>query len=314
MTVRSLFDSTEPGLQAEGFLAPTMRSILRTAAAALSASCTMLGGCRTATIPSQVLTGPAPVASAPATPVRTTGLWSYRPSLERQRFVLDQRAVIGIRADSVVNTDTVSSHVEVSFTTAALTNGVSGNVTAFLVQSEGHDASTPAGVGLPFPFNASYSQRGLQADFTAPRDASPCASSALAVAQSLRDLWFRPPDTLRVGGTWEDSASYVLCRDGIPLNTVVHRLFRITGTAERDGRTLLSISRASRMTIDGSGAQFGEPVSVSGNGNGDLVYVFDPAAGEVTSASGTATMDLTFRSGLRTQEARQVVEVRIGRS
>jgi hypothetical protein len=234
--------------------------------------------------------------------------------LERQRFVLDQRAVLAIHADTVVSTDTVSSHIEVSFTTVAMTNGVSGTVAAFLVQSEGHDPSTPAGLGLPFPFEASDSQRGAQVDFTAPRDASPCASIALAVAQSLRDLWFRPPDTLRVGSTWEDSASYVLCRDSIPLHTVVHRVFHITGAAERDGRTLLSISRASRVTFDGTGAQFGEPVSASGNGNGDLVYVFDPAAGEVVSASGTATMDLTFRSGLRKQEVRQVVEIRISRS
>src|ERR1700719_991330 len=79
MTVRSLVDSTEPGLQAEGFLTPTMRSRLRTAAAMLTASCTLLTGCRGSTVPNQVLTKPAPVAAAPAAPARTGGGWGYRP-------------------------------------------------------------------------------------------------------------------------------------------------------------------------------------------------------------------------------------------
>jgi hypothetical protein len=258
-----------------------------------------------------VLTRPAPVA-APAAVARTSGPWAYRPSLQRQGFALDERAVLTIRTDTLLNTDTVSSHVEVSFTVA--TNGISGAVGAFAVQNASHETATPAGLDLPFPFRASFTTRGMQVDFLAPRDTTPCASRALAVAQSLRDLWFRPPDTLRVGVTWGDSASYLLCRDGIPLRATVYRTFRITGTAEQDGRAVLSISRVSRTTIEGSGVQFGEPVDVSGSGSADLVYVFDPAVGEIMSAGGHATVDLSFRSRLRTQAVRQLVAIRIGRS
>jgi hypothetical protein len=263
-------------------------------------------------IPNQVLTKPAP-AIQPPVPTGAGGAWAYRLSSHRQGFVLDQHATIAIRADSSTRTDTVSSHAEVSFTATAA-SGVTGSVVAFLVQNGVQEPSVPNGLVLPFPFRASYSARGTQIDFTFPRDDLPCTSTPLAVAQSLRDLWFRPPDTLRAGVTWEDSASYVLCRDGIPLRATAHQVFRITAAADHDGRTLLSISRASRTTIEGSGVQFGEAVTVSGSGSGELVYAFDPVAGEIISASGRATTDMSFRSRLRTQAVHQVAEVRLGRS
>ena len=159
-----------------------------------------------------------------------------------------------------------------------------------------------------------FSRSGIGQRRCDAREAVPCASTALPVTQSLRDLWFRPPDTLRISTTWEDSSSYVVCRDGIPLRATVHRTFRITGTAERNGRLLLTIARQSRTTIEGNGAQFGEAVAVSGAGSGQLAYDFDPASGEVLGATGNATLDFSLRSRLRTQIVRQTVEIRIGRS
>lgn len=278
---------------------------------AVAAGCWFLAACGSGTVPNQVLTKPAPV-SAPVPVARTTGLWLYRPSSQRQSFIVDQSATIVIRQDTATRTDTVSSHTEVAFTSTS--SAVSGNVNAFLVGSAGHPAATPPGLTIPFSVHAGYSARALQLDFDAPRDVSNCSSTALTVAQSLRDLWFRPTDTLRVGTTWEDSSSYVICRDGIPLRATARRMFRVTGSVERDGRTLLEISRMARTAIDGSGAQFGEAITVSGTGSGQLVYDFDPASGEVVSASGTATLDLSMRSRVRTQAIRQTAEIRIGRN
>jgi hypothetical protein len=228
--------------------------------------------------------------------------------------MVDQRALIAIRRDTSTETDTVSSHAEITFTAAPAAGGVSGGVTAFLVGGTGRAAATPSGLAIPFPFRAEYAARGLQLDFTAPRDASPCASASLAVAQSLRDLWFRPPDTLRVGTTWQDSSSYLVCRDGIPLRATVRRTFNVFGTVEENGRLLLAVSRLARVTIEGSGAQFGEPVDVSGAGSGRLVYNLDPANGQVVSADGNATLEFTLRTRLRSQSVRQTVEIRIVRS
>jgi hypothetical protein len=287
--------------------------MLRSSALAAAASFSLFSACYGGTVPNQVLTKPAAV-SAPAPITRANGGWSYRPSTQRQGFIVDQRAVIAIRLDTATRIDTVSSHAEVAFTVAPLTSGITGSVGAFLVQGAGRAAATPVGLVIPFPLRAEYSVRGLQLDFTAPHDAVPCASTALAVAQSLRDLWFRPPDTLRVGTTWEDSSSYVVCRDGIPLRATVHRAYRISGVSEREGRALLAVSRTSRTVIEGTGAQFGEAVEVSGAGSGQLVYDLDPASGKIMSANGTATLDLSLRSRVRTQVVRQAVEIRISRS
>jgi hypothetical protein len=237
-----------------------------------------------------------------------------RPSTEIQRFTVEQHAVVTIGVDTSAHSDTLTSHAEVSFTVVPSTRGVNGTVSAFLVGGAGHEPATPPGLQVPFSFRAGYAAANLQLTFTAPADSTQCSSSGLAAAQSLRDLWFEAPDTLRVGATWSDSASYITCRDGIPLHSVVHRMFHISASAARDGRVLLSIARLSRTVIDGRGSQFGDSVGVTGSGNGQLTYDFDPARGEVISATGNATLDISLRGSQRTQIVRQTTEIRIGRS
>jgi len=276
------------------------------------AACALITACRGGAVPNQVLTKPAPVSvAAPA--ARTAGPWGYRPSTQRQGFTVDQTAVIAIRLDTAARTDTISTHAEITFTRAT-SGGMSGSISAFAVQGSGRAAATPAGITLPFPFRAESPASGLQLDFTAPRDATPCSSVALAAMQSMRDLWFKAPDTLRVGTTWSDSASYVVCRDAVPLRATARRSFRVSQSSERDGRVVLTISRILRSTLDGTGAQFGETVSVNGAGSGSIDYELDTSVGEVLSAKGTSTLDLTLKSRVRTQVVRQTVEIRIGRS
>jgi hypothetical protein len=286
--------------------------VLQGSTAALTC-CLLLAACRGAAVPNQVLTKPAPVAVAPPAP-RTAGPLSFRSSVDRQGFVMDQRAVVTIRSDTATRTDTVESHTELSFTIAPAGNVLAANVSAFLVGGGGRTPTTPAGLTLPFPVRAEYASRDAQLVISSPRDATPCASLALSAAQSLRDLWFRPPDSLRAGTLWRDSASYVVCRDGVPLRATTHRTFRVSSVNTTNGRTTLVISRMSRTTFDGTGAQFGEPVSLSGTGSGELNYVLDPTIGEILSASGNSTLDLTLRSRVRTQTVRQTAEIRIGRS
>jgi hypothetical protein len=292
---------------------PTIRTVSRSFVLVAALGCSLLAACRGGTVPNQVLTTPAP-ASAPVSGARTGGPWSSRPSTRRQGFVVDQRAVITVRLAASTRTDTVSSHAGVTFSTSPSGSVLTGVVETFLVQAVGNAAAEPSGLPTPFPFRAEYPAQGPQLNFTAPADAVPCSSAALVVAQSLRDLWFRLPDTLRLGTAWEDSSSYVNCRDGVPLRVTVRRVFRVSGTEEHEGRLLLAISRVSRATIEGTGAQFGEPVTVSGAGSGQLTYELDPTSGEISFANGNSTLDLSLRSRLRTQVVRQTVELRIRRS
>ena len=287
-----------------------MRRTVRSAVVAAASACTLLSACRSGAVPNQVLTKPSPPSVAVPAP-RSNGPWVFHPSAQRQNFVLDQTAVVAFRLDSAARTDTLATHVALTFTAAA--GATSGTVSSYVVQNAGRAAAAPAGLALPFPFRAEYSASGQQFGFTAPRDAAPCSSLALAAAQSLRDLWFTAPDTLRIGTTWSDSSSYVVCRDGIPLRATTRRTFRVSGSSERDGTAALTISRISRSTLDGTGSQFGEGVGVTGAGSGSLDYELDIGSGEVVSARGTAALDLTLRSRVRTQVVRQTVEIRISR-
>jgi hypothetical protein len=285
-----------------------MGSMLRRSVTVIAASCVLGAGCRSGTVPNQVLTKPVP-AAVPAPRARTSTSWAYRESTKLQSFLVDQRATI--RFDSSVHADTISSHAEIVFTASPAAHSVNGTVEAFLVDGGGHAAATPPGLTTPFPLRAEYSARAAQLDFTAPHDAAPCSSTALSVLQSLRDLWIKPPDTLRVGTNWKDSSAYVVCRDGIPLRAMVHRTFTVSGTAEPSGRVLLTISRISQTMIAGTGIQFGETVEVKGTGRGQLLYLLDPATGEIASANGTSSLELALKSKLRTQVVTQSVTTQI---
>jgi hypothetical protein len=136
---------------------------------------------------------------------------------------------------------------------------------------------------------------------------------AWTVAQGLRDLWFRAPDTLRVGTSWRDSTSYVTCRDGIPLQLSVRRDFRVRAVAERDGRAVLTIQRDTRSTLAGDGVQFGERVQFSGSGSGTLQFELEPTTGEFLGGSGTSALEFTMQSRLRTQRVQQAAVITLAR-
>ncbi len=272
----------------------------------------LVGGC-TGSVPEQTITRavPRPVVVA-ATPILTTG-WGYRASPIRHQFVVAQRALLTIRQDTATRTDSVFSHTEVAYTVFASTGRVTGSVTSFRAQLGTTAAATPVGLKVPFSFVATLSaSRHTQLEFLSPAAATtPCASVALSVSQSLRDLWFQPPDTLRIGTAWEDSSIVLVCRDGIPLRSIVRRIFRVRSADGPTGHVVMSIVRTSRTKIDGEGAQSGESIKVNGDSVGELVYLVDPATGTILSAEGASTLRLQLSSRLRNQEIHQSADIRI---
>jgi hypothetical protein len=271
-----------------------------------------LDACVGRNVPQQVLTKPVPATASMPAPSGGPS-WLYRPTSQRVSYAVDQRAQLTIREDAVVSLDSVSSHAEVSFSVAAQASRVAGAVTAFSVQHSGRVATVPQGLSLPFPFVATYAQDARQLVFIAP-SASPCLTPTVTVLNSLRDLWFQMPDSVRVGTTWDDSASYASCRDGVPLRSDVRRTFRVSSVSEPGGHVLLLLRRGSRTTISGHGTLTGEPVNVEGLGTGEIEYTIDPLLGELLSAHGSFSLELTLHGKARAQTVRQAGDIRIDRS
>jgi len=261
-------------------------------------------------VPEQKISGPVTPIAAVA-PSLAEGPWLYRPTTQRRAYVIQQNAVLATRVDTFSRNDSVSSRAELAFTLFSGGSQVGGSVTAFSVRGPGQRPATPGGLVLPFTFAGDLRSHTQQIAFTVPIGDTPCASAPMSVLQSLRDLWFRPPDTLRLRTTWEDTASYTVCRDGIVLHTGTWRVFRVAAAAVRDGRVLLTIRRSTRSTLKGAGQQAGEPVEITGTSSGQAAYELDPETGELFGALGTSALELVLKSRLRTQAVLQVNEMRI---
>lgn len=270
-----------------------------------------LDACVGPTVPRQVLTGPVPtVVSTPAPPVGTS--WPYRPTSQRLAYIVNRRAQLTIREEGVVSLDSVASHAEVFFSVGSQTNRIAGAVTAFNVRQAGRAPIVPQGVSFPFPFVAAYADSAKQLVFIAPIG-SACLAPTVTILNELRDLWFPTPDTLRVGTSWVDSASYTSCRDSVPLRSDVRRTFTASSASEPGGHALLLIRGVSRTIISSDGVLAGEPLNIRGAGTGELEYTIDPVGGELLSAGGSSSLELTVQSKVRTQTVRQVADIRIGR-
>lgn len=273
-----------------------------------------LAACR-APVPEQTLSRPSPPRASPpvASPASVPALWLYRVTVERRAYAIDRHAILKIQQDTMLRTDSVSAHAELAFTAFDGGARVSGAVNVFRVQTPAREPAVPRGLTLPFVFSASIPARGGQLVFDAGERSTNCTSMVGGVVPLLHDLFFLAPDTLRAGTTWSDSGSYVTCRDSLPMRATVVRTFRLAGFGLQGGRLVLTIGRTSRTVLEGGGQQAGEPVEVAGSGTGDLSYTADPANGEVLSATGSSTLELTLQSRLRVQRVRQTSDVRITR-
>ena len=269
-------------------------------------------------VPQQVIVPEPPRAAPAVVPVSVTdGPWSWTPVRERRTYLITQRALITTRQDTLTKIDTVSSELGAAFTQFVPANRISGSLTSFRVTTGSRAPVTPAGITLPITVAASATPSGLGAalqwTLTTPVEGATCSSVAWTVVQGIRDLWFRAPDTLRVGTTWRDSTSYVSCRDGIPLHLSVRRDFQVRAVAERGGRAVLTVQRDTHTMLSGDGEQFGERVKFSGTGRGTVQFELEPATGEFLDGSGTSTLEFTMQSRLRTQRVQQAAVITLAR-
>lgn len=254
-----------------------------------------------------------PVAARPAAdPLAAPWivLRSGAPSIN----TIEVTAVIESRADSAseILTDSLRSRSRVSWSipSRGMPRRLVGSVTEFGIGVVADSFVTPSDVSLPIAFATQQVSLETQPVFTSPDGAS-CGSTAAIVVQGARDLWISLPDTLGPEMRWADSSRYVVCRDSIPLTMRVRREFRVTGAEWRDSAIVATIERRSETSVAGTGRQFGDSVTFSGEGSGRATLQVSLRSGAIVSGSGDSELRMRLRGSRRTQELTQRSRIEI---
>lgn len=244
---------------------------------------------------------PAPRTPTPRDPLAAPWI-VQQPGMHRvQRLTV--RSQLVSQVDSVVKEDSLESTLDVAWSEVpdATPARVAGMVQRFAVRVPPDSQSfVPAGLTLPFSFVA-VREPGAVPQITIPESSRCDLPNAMAI-QGWRELWIPLPERIVDGQRWQDSTSYTFCRDGIPLAVTVLRTFTAVGAEERGGDIVLRIDRDSRQWLEGEGTQFGEPVRISGEGEGLLRLTVSLAGGVILKGEGTSTLRVKLE-GRRRQQA-----------
>jgi hypothetical protein len=134
--------------------------------------------------------------------------------------------------------------------------------------------------------------------------AEPCDRPSAGLVQGWRELWVAPPPVLRPGSEWQDSTTYVVCRDGIPLQVTSLRRYVAESAVLRDSVVHVVVVRRSRVALEGFGLQFGDSVRVIGGGS-STVRLLLPVSGQAMTGDGEGVLTLELRGRRRTQRLTQ---------
>lgn len=215
--------------------------------------------------------------------------------------------------DTSVRSDSVASRTSLEWSTVSGRQPLRliGMVRDFAVQAPG-DSSWRSLPELRFPvtFAAHVAAPGQQPVFEAPDPAGCDARSA--VVQVLRDVWVAAPASLAPGTTWEDSSTYTLCRDGVPLQAASMRRYAVDSAEVHDGRLVLRVLREAEVALGGRGVQFGDSIQVAGHGTSQGTLFVSLDGGAITTGRVRSTLILELRGRRRTQQLVQdgVLEIR----
>ncbi len=264
-------------------------------------------------VPEQVLRSPAPTPAKPPLGAHAEW-WTPRANDDSITFVIDATSVLHVFQDTVARTDSISAHTEVLW--RGVTAGrFSGRVAVFATRMGNTTALFSSGA-LPVTFSGdARTPASVRLASPAPSCMAPAPAATVAAAiYSTRDLWFRLPDTLRIGTVWQDTATMVQCRDGIPLRLNSVRSYRVTQTESVAAAVVLVITRDQHLTLTGRGDQWGEEVAADGAGNSQMTFRVSAATGAVITAEGTGVLELRFGGTRRMQRVRQMTVTRIHRT
>lgn len=248
-----------------------------------------------------------PVARDPAAPP-----WEVRnPARLRSQRVRIAAELVS-RVDSAARRDSLESVLELSWGEVpdASPARLAGMVTQFELRVPPLTQwQRPQGVALPFSFLAEHLP-GSMPRFRTPDGAS-CTDLRATVVQGFREAWVALPARLEPGASWQDSSRYVMCRDGVPLNVEIARDFVVDSAAERGGELLLFLRRRTRTALRGEGLQFGEPITLTGEGEGEMSLVVSLDGGVILSGRGRSVLHVRMDGRRRQQFLLQTSEIEI---
>lgn len=268
----------------------------------LAGACVSAPAARTAPRPTTATAAPSGLATA--------GPWVLRPSTAPQNVLVSLQAVVTITGDPATRVDSLRSTLDASY--AQLPGNVrrlDGRLTAFQVASGAGVPTSVAGLTLPARFSVEIG--GTTAGFRLPSAASVCADPSLSVMQGLYDAWTRLPDTLGLRTEWTDTVQTISCRDRVPMKGTSTRHFRVARADVENGRVVVTVERGAKTRLAGEGEQFGEHVTVDGQGESTVRYALDVQSARWLRASGTSTLELAFKSKIRNQRVRQESQISI---
>ena len=124
-------------------------------------------------------------------------------------------------------------------------------------------------------------------------------------------MFVRAPDSVAIGREWSDSGTYVTCRDGVRIDVMSRRRFRITAYERRDSSSVLIASRTGTITLRGLAVRGDDTTRVDGSGSNSMWYELDATTGHVVAAAGTGSLDLTVRGARKSQRAHQTSALQI---
>lgn len=229
---------------------------------------------------------PAPAAAA---------TFTYAPG--SYRFVVTSEASIELSADSGSHSETRSTTAQLGYRIGGGTTGIrtiTGVVDSFTV--------TPT-AGAPVPVIAApVSFRGtldparrlvtLQPSTAAPVSTD-CGNPNQLLFAVVREAIVVPPSPLRVGQTWEDSATSTVCRGDVPLTTRALHRYTVAGAVLYEGAEALHLTRSSTIALSGEGAQRGVALAVAGQGSASADLFLDPTAGRFLGGLAESDVELT---------------------
>jgi hypothetical protein len=286
---------------------PRLLDVAATAAALLVAACASGSGGPAVTPPPTTVPATPPGAPAPA-PIPVRPYTSGSPT-----YVITTTASVRVEGDTTaVAAETVETTLlaRMLLERAGSRLFVSGAIDSFTVRGSGRLNGAP--LAGPVRFHGEGTTFGKLMTFVPDLPVS-CDSPAEALVAVARDLIVPLPDRVTIGSTWRDTVTSTICRGGIPLTTTAVRQYEARALATYAGTEALELARTTELTVTGSGTQYGQSVSVTGQGSGSAALFVDLAGGGLVRSMGETTVMVTFMGPRGTTAFTQTAQQRVER-